>query len=223
MLTPTARAAARGTLAVACLATAMLMLEVAIVKTAIPHLDPRLAPIAPNGGPVPTALPLTDSPLLDSGSSICPAADARGVPRPKGAGCDIGAAELARRAPIATTGRASGASVNGTFDPGGQTAHVTTQYGPTSAYGVSAKRRDVRGWSPAPISTARADDGRIRRRAHPAPSRSWTATPRNRPIWPRGEGPRPDPTRYDDLRRAPLLRPPPLILYPSIAAHKETT
>jgi EmrB/QacA subfamily drug resistance transporter len=38
MLTPTTRVATRGTLAVACLATAMLMLDVAIVNTAIPHI-----------------------------------------------------------------------------------------------------------------------------------------------------------------------------------------
>lgn len=115
-------------------------------------LDPRLGPVSPNGGPVPTALPLNDSPLLDAGSSSCPPADARGVPRPQGAGCDIGAAGLATRPPIATTGGASGTTVNGSVDPGGETTQVTIQYGRSSAYGLSAQLPDVGGWSPAAIS-----------------------------------------------------------------------
>ncbi len=59
--------------------------------------------LADNGGPVPTHAPAIDSPLIDagnpstpgSGGDACLASDARGVARPQGGGCDIGAFELA--------------------------------------------------------------------------------------------------------------------------------
>ncbi|HEY6562645.1 MAG TPA: choice-of-anchor Q domain-containing protein [Polyangiaceae bacterium] len=54
-----------------------------------------VAPLADNGGPVPTRLPLPTSVLLDRiPGSACPIrVDARGLPRPTGAGCDVGAVE----------------------------------------------------------------------------------------------------------------------------------
>ncbi len=57
-------------------------------------LDPGLTPLANNGGPTQTQLPLSSSPLLDA--TACAAAiavDQRGLPRPAGTSCDIGAAE----------------------------------------------------------------------------------------------------------------------------------
>ena len=58
--------------------------------------DPMLGALANNGGPTQTLLPLAGSPLLDA---IPPAAcganvDQRGVTRPQGTGCDIGAVEV---------------------------------------------------------------------------------------------------------------------------------
>jgi hypothetical protein len=58
-----------------------------------------LGPLRDNGGPVRTQAPLARSVLVDA---IPPAAcqvraDARGVRRPQGPGCDIGAVEVARR------------------------------------------------------------------------------------------------------------------------------
>lgn len=62
--------------------------------TDLPGQDPRLAPLADNGGPTDTHLPLSTSPLVDAGSRDgCPAADQRGVRRPRGRGCDVGAVE----------------------------------------------------------------------------------------------------------------------------------
>jgi cysteine-rich repeat protein len=62
----------------------------------IPSLDPQLDPagLKDNGGPTQTIALLPDSPTLDAGDNDhCPATDQRGVPRPYGAACDIGAYE----------------------------------------------------------------------------------------------------------------------------------
>jgi hypothetical protein len=63
--------------------------------------DPVLGALANNGGPTQTLLPLVGSPLLDA---IPPAScgapvDQRGVTRPQGPGCDIGAVEVEYVAP----------------------------------------------------------------------------------------------------------------------------
>ena len=63
--------------------------------------DPLLGALANNGGPTETLLPLVGSPLLDA---IPPAAcgsdvDQRGVTRPQGTGCDVGAVEVEVAAP----------------------------------------------------------------------------------------------------------------------------
>ncbi len=52
----------------------------------------RLGQLQDNGGPTDTRLPQADSPALDAGEA-CAQTDQRGVPRPQGGGCDIGAAE----------------------------------------------------------------------------------------------------------------------------------
>lgn len=64
--------------------------------------DPRLGPLADNGGPTPTRLPLTGSYLIDAiPSAACQddgaaevTTDQRGVARPQIGGCDIGAVEV---------------------------------------------------------------------------------------------------------------------------------
>jgi CSLREA domain-containing protein len=59
------------------------------------HVDPKLSALADNGGPTDTrAFPATSG-AADGGSSTgCPAADQRGVSRPQGPACDMGAFEL---------------------------------------------------------------------------------------------------------------------------------
>jgi predicted outer membrane repeat protein len=59
------------------------------------NVEPRLGPLQPNGGFVPTQALLPGSPAIDAVKSGCPppAFDARGVPRRQGKGCDIGAYE----------------------------------------------------------------------------------------------------------------------------------
>jgi uncharacterized repeat protein (TIGR03803 family) len=57
-------------------------------------LTPLLGPLADHGGPTLTHLPLAGSPAFDAGDpGNCPATDQRGVARPLGGRCDIGAAE----------------------------------------------------------------------------------------------------------------------------------
>ena len=59
----------------------------------LPGRDPRLGPLADNGGPTDTQALLLGSPAIDAGeNTACPATDQRGVGRPQG-GCDIGAYE----------------------------------------------------------------------------------------------------------------------------------
>jgi len=58
--------------------------------------DPNLAPLADNGGPTQTHALLSTSPAIDAGDdTVCPVTDQRGVTRPQGAHCDIGAYEIA--------------------------------------------------------------------------------------------------------------------------------
>jgi predicted outer membrane repeat protein len=56
--------------------------------------DPLLGALADNGGYTQTHALLTGSSAIDTGNAaVCPASDQRGVARPQGAGCDIGAYE----------------------------------------------------------------------------------------------------------------------------------
>ena len=57
--------------------------------------DPLLGPLQDNGGFTQTMALGPGSPAIDAADdSVCPATDQRGVPRPQGAGCDMGAFEV---------------------------------------------------------------------------------------------------------------------------------
>ena len=59
--------------------------------------DAQLGPLAANGGPTLTQVPADGGPVIGHGGTPatgCPAADQRGVPRPQGPACDIGAVEV---------------------------------------------------------------------------------------------------------------------------------
>jgi hypothetical protein len=63
--------------------------------TSLKNTDPQLGSLASNGGPTQTMALGTNSPALDRiPASLCPATDQRGVPRPQGSACDVGAYEL---------------------------------------------------------------------------------------------------------------------------------
>lgn len=58
------------------------------------NTDPRLGPLQDNGGPTPTRALLPGSPAINAGTNAgCPATDQRGISRPQGGTCDIGAFE----------------------------------------------------------------------------------------------------------------------------------
>ena len=66
-------------------------------------LDPVLGDPEDNGGPTPTRALLPGSPAIDAGPESCvPATDQRGVQRPQGPACDIGAFEVTAPAEPAT-------------------------------------------------------------------------------------------------------------------------
>lgn len=71
------------------------------------NLNPILGPLADYGGGVPTIALLGGSPAIDAAGLIdCPATDERGIPRPFGSACDIGAFESSP--PYTILGRISG-------------------------------------------------------------------------------------------------------------------
>ena len=58
------------------------------------NTNPQLGPLAANGGPTKTLALLPGSPAIDAGSDMaCPSVDQRGVSRPQGPHCDVGAFE----------------------------------------------------------------------------------------------------------------------------------
>lgn len=66
--------------------------------TPMQPLNARLLPFGPNGGTTETQMPAADSPAVDRGAptgwaAACEALDQRGVARPLGTRCDIGAVE----------------------------------------------------------------------------------------------------------------------------------
>ena len=59
------------------------------------NTNPLLGPLQDNGGPTPTHALLPGSPAINAGTNRgCPPTDQRGVPRPQGPLCDIGAFEV---------------------------------------------------------------------------------------------------------------------------------
>lgn len=76
------------------------------------NTEPGLGSLGANGGPTDTRKPLVGSAALDHGANGgCPSTDQRGVRRPQGGLCDIGAVELAP--PRVVTGKAASVSSRG--------------------------------------------------------------------------------------------------------------
>jgi CSLREA domain-containing protein len=122
-----------------------------------PNTDPDLGPLQDNGGPTETMMPGPLSPAIDTGDTgICVAApvsghDQRGVARPQGKKCDIGAVEAteigvlygARGGPLATSDLFTIDSSTGTGTSVGAIGYAVTglAFDPTSdqLYGVTSR------------------------------------------------------------------------------------
>jgi hypothetical protein len=108
--------------------------------------NPDLGPLQDNGGAAETIAPQAGSPVINAvpaSGAGCPATDERGVGRPVGAGCDIGAYEVAPPVltaigPTALT--ATGASITLKLTPNAGAAAVQLQYGTTTKYTSTPKR-----------------------------------------------------------------------------------
>ena len=103
--------------------------------------DPNLGPLDDNGGPSQTISLGPGSVAIDKippTGAGCPATDQRGVPRPAGTACDIGAYEVA--GPKATTAAptdvgSTSATLNGSVTPNAGSATVAFVYGTSTKYG----------------------------------------------------------------------------------------
>ena len=104
--------------------------------------DAQLGPLQDNGGPTQTQAVHVGSPVIDAANTAdCPATDQRGVARPQGPACDIGALEA--ELPQVAANPASGisqtaATLNGSVSPNtlkAGDASYNFEYGPTMGYG----------------------------------------------------------------------------------------
>ena len=116
--------------------------------------DPKLALLAANGGPTETMRLQAGSPAIDqvpAAGAGCPATDQRGVGRPGGTACDIGAYEVVVPV-IANVGASaigtSGAMLSATVTADAPAATVQFQYGTTTAYGSSTTPQSASGLTP---------------------------------------------------------------------------
>jgi hypothetical protein len=75
--------------------------------------DPKLGPLADNGGPTLTMALLPGSPAIDAGNtSLAPATDQRGFPRPAGLAADLGAFEYGSVMPALAVSRSGATGLN---------------------------------------------------------------------------------------------------------------
>ncbi len=118
--------------------------------------DPNLGPLEDNGGPAETISLGPDSAAIDqipATGAGCPGTDERGVARPSGSECDIGAYEVApptAQTSAATEIGAKSAQLNSKVTPnaGAETTTVTFEYGTTTKYGKTKHVNGVAGAAP---------------------------------------------------------------------------
>jgi hypothetical protein len=129
--------------------------------------DPNLGPLQDNGGPAQTISLAPGSAAIDKVPSTgagCPATDERGVHRPIGSGCDIGAYEVAP--PAATTGHAkvvtaTGATLTASVTPNAGAASVQFQFGTSKKYKSKTAVQHIGGVVPVTVT---AKLGHLRQR-----------------------------------------------------------
>ncbi|HEV2811678.1 MAG TPA: choice-of-anchor Q domain-containing protein, partial [Solirubrobacteraceae bacterium] len=123
------------------------------------NADPRLAPLSANGSATLTHALAPGSAAIDripAEGAGCAPIDQRGVKRPAGAACDIGAHEVAP--PGAVTGPATGvtdtaARIAGAATPNGSPTTYRFEYGTGTGYGTSTPAASAgRGDDAVPVS-----------------------------------------------------------------------
>jgi hypothetical protein len=102
-------------------------------------VDPLLGALANNGGPTDTRALLEGSPAIDAGGA-CSATDQRGVTRPAGGGCDIGAFESPFTAPVPVPPTPAPPTQTPTQTPPGTTADTTPAKLTVTGVGKTVKR-----------------------------------------------------------------------------------
>lgn len=113
------------------------------------HADPKLGALADNGGQTDTLALSPGSPAVEHGQNAgCPAVDQRGVTRPQGAKCDLGAYEVKAAAPSVASGPASAvskhaATLHGTVNPDKRATTVYFEYGTSASYGKRTPSQSV--------------------------------------------------------------------------------
>ena len=129
--------------------------------------DPNLGPLQDNGGPAQTISLAPGSAAIDKVPATgagCPATDGRGVHRPSGSACDIGAYEVAP--PMVTTGRtkavtATGATLTASVTPNAGAASVQFQFGTSKKYKSKTAVQHIGGVVPVTVT---AKLGHLRQR-----------------------------------------------------------
>jgi len=110
------------------------------------NVDPTLGALTDNGGPTTSQALNAGSPALDAGppsGADCPASDQRGVSRPQGPGCDIGAFE--RSVPGSGGDGGGGGGGDGTGDGGGDDAAAAFGAKTLVTLRLAARRIPARG------------------------------------------------------------------------------
>jgi hypothetical protein len=131
--------------------------------TSFNFTDPRLEPLADNGGPTLTMALRSDSPAIDfGGTTSAPAIDQRGFPRPSGNGIDIGAYEWTQEAAPTLA-----SSMNTAGD-----LQLTFQAAANTAYEIQSSTNLV-DWSPLETIPASPNSATITRTFDPIGERTF--------------------------------------------------
>ncbi len=110
-------------------------------------LDPKLGTLGDNGGPTQTMALLPGSPAVNAGASRCDPNDQRGVSRPEGGVCDIGAYELAPPvggfASVLSLTASAATIIVSAGNPDIQPGAISLQYGTTNGYGATTTAQSL--------------------------------------------------------------------------------
>jgi CSLREA domain-containing protein len=187
--------------------------------------DPKLGPLQDNGGATQTHALGTASAAIDqvpANGAGCPTTDQRGLPRPSGTACDIGAYEVT--SPTVSTDpttaiTTTGATLSGSVIPNSPSGQAQFEYGTTTAYGSTAQApaligdvltsqpivASITGLSPGTTYhfriVASSQDG-----ITDGPDETFTTTPQQQQPTPPPPSPKPNPPRVTNLVFHPARR-----------------